>query len=81
MALVFKFGEDDEMPPVPKNFPQCGNYIYDTNLPSKTTTFLPNWLKKLFTFTNASNTISKSFWTCSLLTILTLLVQTNLNNL
>ncbi|XP_026470768.1 laccase-2-like [Ctenocephalides felis] len=27
MALVFKVGEDDEMPPTPKNFPQCDNWI------------------------------------------------------
>lgn len=27
MALVFKVGEDDEMPPVPDGFPKCGNYL------------------------------------------------------
>ncbi|KAL1506103.1 hypothetical protein ABEB36_005531 [Hypothenemus hampei] len=27
MALVFKIGENDEMPPVPEGFPRCGNYI------------------------------------------------------
>lgn len=27
MALVFKVGEHDEMPPVPLHFPQCGNYM------------------------------------------------------
>lgn len=27
MALVFKVGENDEMLPVPKNFPTCNDYI------------------------------------------------------
>lgn len=26
MALVFKFGEHEDMPPVPRDFPKCGNY-------------------------------------------------------
>lgn len=81
MALVFKFGEDEEMPPVPKDFPQCGNYMYDAILPSKTTSFLPTWLKELFTTSNASsNTTGISFWTCFFLAILTLLVQKKLNS-
>lgn len=31
MALVFKIGEDYEMPKVPRNFPKCGNYIPNIN--------------------------------------------------
>ncbi|EEZ98364.1 laccase 1 isoform X1 [Tribolium castaneum] len=31
MALVFKIGEDYEMPPVPKDFPQCGDYVPSGN--------------------------------------------------
>lgn len=27
MALVFKVGDDNQMPPVPKDFPKCGDYI------------------------------------------------------
>lgn len=27
MALAFKVGENSDMPPVPKNFPTCGNFI------------------------------------------------------
>lgn len=27
MALVFKIGEDSDMPPVPKYFPSCYNYM------------------------------------------------------
>ncbi|XP_029665986.1 laccase-1-like isoform X3 [Formica exsecta] len=26
MALIFKVGEDEEMPPVPRNFPKCGDW-------------------------------------------------------
>lgn len=26
MAVLFKIGEDSDFPPVPNNFPQCGNY-------------------------------------------------------
>nr|XP_031845394.1 laccase-1-like isoform X2 [Nomia melanderi]XP_031845395.1 laccase-1-like isoform X2 [Nomia melanderi]XP_031845396.1 laccase-1-like isoform X2 [Nomia melanderi]XP_031845397.1 laccase-1-like isoform X2 [Nomia melanderi]XP_031845399.1 laccase-1-like isoform X2 [Nomia melanderi]XP_031845400.1 laccase-1-like isoform X2 [Nomia melanderi] len=26
MSLVFKVGEDEDMPPVPRNFPHCGNW-------------------------------------------------------
>lgn len=26
MALIFKVGEDEEMPPVPYNFPKCGDW-------------------------------------------------------
>ena len=26
MAVLFKIGEDKDIPPVPDNFPQCGNY-------------------------------------------------------
>ncbi|XP_072743518.1 uncharacterized protein [Anoplolepis gracilipes] len=26
MALIFKVGEHEEMPPVPRNFPKCGNW-------------------------------------------------------
>lgn len=29
MALVFKVGEHSDFPPVPKKFPQCGDYIPD----------------------------------------------------
>jgi L-ascorbate oxidase len=31
MALVFKIGEDHEMPSVPRNFPTCQNYVPDVN--------------------------------------------------
>lgn len=31
MGIVFKVGEHSEMPPVPKNFPQCTNYLHDTH--------------------------------------------------
>ncbi|XP_032682635.1 laccase-1-like isoform X2 [Odontomachus brunneus] len=27
MSLIFKVGEHEEMPPVPSNFPKCGNWI------------------------------------------------------
>lgn len=27
MALVFKVGDHSQMPPVPEDFPKCGNYI------------------------------------------------------
>lgn len=27
MAIVFKVGEDETYPPLPKNFPQCNNYL------------------------------------------------------
>ncbi|XP_025836116.1 laccase-like isoform X3 [Agrilus planipennis] len=27
MAVIFKVGENHEMPPVPKDFPTCGNYL------------------------------------------------------
>lgn len=26
MALIFKVGEHEEMPPVPRNFPKCGDW-------------------------------------------------------
>lgn len=26
MALIFKVGENEEMPPVPRNFPKCGDW-------------------------------------------------------
>lgn len=26
MALVLKIGDDKEMPPIPQDFPKCGNY-------------------------------------------------------
>lgn len=26
MSLIFKVGEDKEMPPVPNNFPKCGDW-------------------------------------------------------
>lgn len=26
MSLIFKVGEDEEMPPVPNNFPKCGDW-------------------------------------------------------
>lgn len=29
MSLVFKVGEHEQMPPVPLQFPQCGNYMPD----------------------------------------------------
>jgi len=29
MALVFKVGDDDQMVPVPENFPTCGDYNPD----------------------------------------------------
>lgn len=29
MSLVFKVGEHDQMPPVPLQFPECGNYMPD----------------------------------------------------
>lgn len=29
MALIFKVGENDEMPPTPKNFPECNDWIPD----------------------------------------------------
>ncbi|KAJ3666315.1 hypothetical protein Zmor_001765 [Zophobas morio] len=31
MSLVFKIGEDYEMPPVPTGFPKCGDYIPNVN--------------------------------------------------
>uniref|UniRef100_A0A1B6BZ72 Laccase n=2 Tax=Clastoptera arizonana TaxID=38151 RepID=A0A1B6BZ72_9HEMI len=30
MALIFKIGEHSSFPPVPPEFPQCGNYYYPT---------------------------------------------------
>lgn len=30
MALVFKFGENEDMPPTPVNFPTCGSYSPDS---------------------------------------------------
>lgn len=27
MSLIFKVGEHEEMPPVPSNFPKCGNWM------------------------------------------------------
>lgn len=27
MSIVFKVGEHEQMPPVPRNFPQCGSYM------------------------------------------------------
>lgn len=32
MALVFKVGEHNEMPPIPTEFPTCGSYMPDDNL-------------------------------------------------
>ncbi|XP_044258948.1 laccase-5-like isoform X2 [Tribolium madens] len=31
MALVFKIGKDHEMPPIPKDFPKCGDYVPNGN--------------------------------------------------
>lgn len=39
MAIVFKIGEHSDFPPVPYNFPQCGNWSPDdTTTPTTTTT-------------------------------------------
>lgn len=35
MALVFKVGEHSDFPPVPRKFPQCGDYIPDDTTDSK----------------------------------------------
>ncbi|XP_063393914.1 uncharacterized protein LOC134679036 [Cydia fagiglandana] len=37
MALVFKVGEHKDMPPVPRNFPRCGNYMPDNMIEHDTT--------------------------------------------
>lgn len=37
MALVFKVGEHNEMPPLPREFPTCGSYLPDDNLEHHTT--------------------------------------------
>lgn len=29
MAIIFKVGEHSDFPPIPKNFPQCGDYLPD----------------------------------------------------
>lgn len=42
MALVFKVGEHNEMPPLPREFPTCGSYLPDDNLEHHTTEKLPN---------------------------------------
>lgn len=34
MALVFKVGENHQMPSVPPNFPKCGNYLPQVGLAS-----------------------------------------------
>lgn len=54
MGLVFKFGDDDQMPPVPDNFPRCGDYLPDTDIPHQSVLHLPDWLKNLFTTSNSS---------------------------
>ncbi|XP_045762877.1 laccase-4-like [Maniola jurtina] len=37
MALVFKVGEHKDMPPIPHDFPRCGNYMPDNMLEHATT--------------------------------------------
>lgn len=37
MGFVFKVGEHWQMPPIPPNFPTCGDYMPDNNLESATT--------------------------------------------
>ncbi|EDV98942.1 GH13325 [Drosophila grimshawi] len=37
MALVVKVGDDDEMVPVPRNFPTCGDYVPDSRTDEETT--------------------------------------------
>ncbi|KAI8423722.1 hypothetical protein MSG28_012753 [Choristoneura fumiferana] len=37
MALVFKVGEHKDMPPVPRYFPTCGNYMPDNMVEHETT--------------------------------------------
>ncbi|CAH2239675.1 laccase-2-like [Pararge aegeria] len=41
MALVFKVGEHRDMPPIPHDFPTCGNYMPD-NMLEHATTSKPN---------------------------------------
>lgn len=54
MALVIKVGEKSEMPPVPKNFPTCGNYLPEheefLNLNSTKCGEPKNLLKRIETF-------------------------------
>lgn len=38
MSLVFKIGENSDIPPVPQGFPQCGNWVPDHESVTSTTT-------------------------------------------
>lgn len=63
MALIFKVGEHSQMPPVPQDFPRCGNYFPAPLTPSnscQTDDFLVNALKKLLPLTLDSNECSNS---------------------
>lgn len=53
MALIFKVGEHHQMPPVPDNFPMCGNYFPESSAPAKPDTcqsnsLVVNALRKIF---------------------------------
>ncbi|XP_047510342.1 laccase-like [Pieris napi] len=37
MALVFKVGEEKDFPPIPRDFPRCGNYMPDNMVEHETT--------------------------------------------
>lgn len=61
MALVFKFGENHEMPPVPNNFPQCGNYVPESHLHHNSELHLPEWLTNFFGVSNSSRAIKPNY--------------------
>lgn len=50
MSLIFKVGENEEMPPVPHNFPKCGDWKLankknSTTTESKNNEYLENTIK------------------------------------
>lgn len=61
MALVFKFGDDSQMPPVPKNFPKCGNYLPENDIPYQSVFHLPHWLQSLISTSGANKLLSSSY--------------------